>query len=167
MKLEYGEREFHDSKFDITELINEIIRNSKVVLEEQNIKVDFKAKAPVYVFADNFYIEQVVRNYFTNAIKNNKSINGKKKIKISIKNAKDDDKIRISVFNTGDSISEENLNRIWTRFYKVDKSRNRKDGGTGIGLSLVKAIMTQHHQNYGANNVKDGVEFWFELEKSK
>ena len=163
MKLEYGEREFHDSNFDITELINEIIRNSKVVLEEQNIKVDFKAKAPVYVFADNFYIEQVVRNYFTNAIKNNKSINGKKKIKISIKNAKDDDKIKISVFNTGENISEENLNRIWTRFYKVDKSRNRKDGGTGIGLALVKAIMNQYGTDFGVTNKKDGVEFYFEV----
>ena len=163
MKLEYGEREFHDSNFDITELINEIIRNSKVVLEEQNIKVDFKTKTPVYVFADNFYIEQVVRNYFTNAIKNNKPINGNKKIKISIKNVKDDDKIKISVFNTGENISEENLNRIWTRFYKVDKSRNRKDGGTGIGLALVKAIMNQYGTDFGVTNKKDGVEFYFEV----
>lgn len=167
MKLEYGEREFHDTDFDIVELINEIIRNSKVVLEEQEIKVEFKEKEPIYVFADDFYIEQVIRNYFTNAIKNIKKVNGKKKIKISIRKARDKDKIRIGVFNTGTNISEENLNRIWTRFYKVDQSRNRQDGGTGIGLALVKAIMNQYGTDFGVQNKKSGVEFYFEINHAK
>lgn len=163
MKLEYGEREFHDKKFDIVELIYEIIRNSKVVLEEQNIKVEFKEKEPVYVLADDFYIEQVIRNYFTNAIKNIKKVSGQKKIKISLKKAKEKNKIKVCVFNTGESISEENLARIWTRFYKVDKSRNRESGGTGIGLALVKAIMNQYGSDFGVSNKKDGVEFYFEV----
>lgn len=167
MKLEYGEREFNDAKFDIVELVNEIIRNSKVVLEEQNIKVDFKSNKPVYVYADDFYIEQVIRNYFTNAIKNVKKVSGHKKIKISIKDAKENDKIRVCVFNSGENISEENLNRIWTRFYKVDKSRNRQNGGTGIGLALVKAIMNQYGTDYGVYNKKDGVEFYFEIKSAK
>ena len=163
MKLEYGEREFHDNKFDIVELINEIIRNSNVMLKEQNIKVEFKSKEPIYVFADDFYIEQVVRNYFTNAIKNVKSVDGKKKIKINIRKNKNSDKAKISVFNSGEHISEENLSRIWTRFYKVDKSRNRKDGGTGIGLALVKAIMNQYGNDFGVQNKNGGVEFYFEI----
>ena len=162
MKLEYGEREFHDTSFDICEVINEIIRNSKVVLEEQNIKVEFKMKEPVYVYADDFYIEQIIRNYFTNAIKNIKMINGNKKIRINVRKTKNET-IRVSVFNTGENISEENLTRIWTRFYKVDKSRNRQDGGTGIGLALVKAIMNQYGNNFGVINKKDGVEFYFEV----
>lgn len=164
MKLEYGERKFNDSSFDIVELINEVIRNQKVILEEQNIKVEFKVKEPVLVYADEFYIEQVVRNYFTNAIKNIKKINGQKKIRISIQNF--NTKIKISIFNTGENISEENLNRIWTRFYKVDKSRNRNDGGTGIGLALVKAIMNQYGNDFGVQNKKDGVEFYFEVKKT-
>lgn len=163
MKLEYGEREFHDIKFDIVELINEIVRNSKVMLKEQDIKVDFKQKDPIYVIADDFYIEQVIRNYFTNAIKNVKKVAGQKKIKISIRNSKEKDKIRVCIFNSGDHISEENLNRIWTRFYKVDQSRNRQDGGTGIGLALVKAIMNQYGMDYGVMNKKDGVEFYCEI----
>lgn len=167
MKLEYGQREFHDTKFDITEMIQEIIRNSKVVLEEQNIKVNFSAKEPVYVLADDFYIEQVIRNYFTNAIKNNKPVNGKKKIKISFKKAKEKSHIRVCVFNTGEPISEENLARIWTRFYKIDKSRNRESGGTGIGLALVKAIMNQYGNDFGVQNRKDGVEFYFEINQGK
>lgn len=166
MKLEYEDRKFNDTKFDIVELINEVIKNSKVVLEEKNIEIEFKEKTPIYVFADDFYIEQVITNYFTNAIKNVVEINGKKKIKISIKSSKDNSKFRVSVFNTGNKIDEENLNRIWTRFYKIDESRDRSKGGTGIGLSLVKAIMTKYNCAYGVANKKDGVEFFFEIAKA-
>lgn len=163
MKLEYGEREFHDEKFDIVELIHEIIRNSKVMLEEQNIKVEFKEKEPVYVFADNFYIEQVIRNYFTNAIKNIQKVKGQKKIKILLQKQQEKETIKVAVFNSGEPISEENLSRIWTRFYKVDQSRNRNSGGTGIGLALVKAIMNQYGTDFGVQNKRDGVEFYFEV----
>ena len=166
MKLEYGEREFSDSEFDLVELIQEIIRNSKVMLEEQEIKVKFKASKPVSVFADSFYIEQVVRNYFTNAIKNIQKVNGQKRIEISMKEVKQNNTVKVSVFNTGEPISEENLARIWTRFYKVDQSRNRNSGGTGIGLALVKAIMNQYGTDFGVTNKKDGVEFYFEVKKT-
>ena len=163
MKLEYGEREFHDEEFDIAELIREIIRNSKVVLDEQKIKVNFSCKEPKLVIADIFYIEQVVRNYFTNAIKNVKELNGKKQIKISVKPSKTIGNLKVTVFNTGDNISDENLERIWKRFYKLDESRNRESGGTGIGLALVKAIMNQYGNAFGVVNKKDGVEFYFEI----
>ena len=167
MKLEYEDRKFNDTKFDIVELINEVIRNSQVVLNEQNIDVEFKEKEPIYVYADDFYIEQVISNYFTNAIKNVLEIDGKKKIKIAVKNGKELGKLRITVFNTGKNIEEENLNRIWTRFYKVDESRTRSKGGTGIGLALVRAIMTKYKSQYGVSNKKDGVEFYFEISKEK
>lgn len=167
MKLEYEERKFNDAKFDIIELINGVIKNSKVKLDEQEIEVEFKNEEPIYVYADEFYIEQVVTNYFTNAIKNVDKIDGKKKIKISIKKGKEEKKLRVTVFNTGKNIDQENLNRIWNRFYKVDSSRNRSNGGTGIGLSLVKAIMTRYNNKYGVSNKKDGVEFYFEISESK
>lgn len=167
MKLEYEDREFNNKNFDIVELINEVIRTSNVVLKENNIEVEFKAKEPVIVFADDFYIEQVVNNYFTNAIKNVEQVKNKKKIKITIKQAKDEKKYRISIFNTGKNISEENLPRIWNRFYKLDESRDRSKGGHGIGLSLVKAIMNKYNSSYGAKNKQDGVEFFFEIEKER
>lgn len=167
MKLEYGEREFHDTKFDIVEIIHEMIRNSKVMLEEQNIKVEFKEKKPIFVFADDFYMEQVLRNYFTNAMKNVKEVGGQKKIKIFMKKFPQRNTVKVSVFNSGEPISEENLARIWTRFYKVDKSRNRESGGTGIGLALVKAIMNQYGTDFGVQNKKDGVEFYFEVKLAK
>lgn len=163
MKLEYGKREFNNEKFNICELIEEVIRKSTVMLEEKNVEVKFENKNEVYVEADDFYIEQVVTNYFTNAIKHAKEQEGKKTIEINVLPNVDKDTVRISVFNTGDQIEEENLNRIWNRFYKIDESRTREDGGTGIGLSLVKAIMNNYKNEYGVINKDNGVEFYFDL----
>ena len=165
MKLEYGKREFNNENFDIVELINEVIRKCKVMLEEKNIDIVFQSDSPILVNADDFYVERVVTNYFTNAIKHTIEVNKEKKIEIKIKEK--EDKIRISVFNTGNKIAEENLNKIWGRFYKEDSSRNRTDGGTGIGLALVKAIMTNYKNDYGVINKENGVEFYFELDKGK
>ena len=169
MKLEYGKREFNNIKFDMTELIREVIRKTSVMLEGQNIKVKFEAKEPVYVYADEFYIEQVITNYVTNAIKHVEERNKDILIEIRIEK-RENGKARIYVYNTGTPISEENQNRIWNRFYKIDTSRNREKGGTGIGLSLVKAIMNNYKNAYGVYNRDNGVEFYFDLdyiEKSK
>lgn len=164
MKLEYGKREFNNEKFDICELIQEVVRKSRVMLEENNIQVNFDNKSSVYVYADSFYIEQVMTNYFTNAIKHVKEIEGKKTIEITTNADIEKNIVRISVFNTGDNIKEEDLNRIWNRFYKIDASRNREDGGTGIGLALVKAIMNNYKKDYGVINKENGVEFYFDLD---
>jgi len=164
MKLEYGKREFNNDKFDICELIKEVVRKSSVMLNENNIEVEYDKESQVFVNADPFYIEQVITNYLTNAIKNAKEINNKKVIKIQVKSNIEKNTVRVSVFNTGENIEEEKLNRIWNRFYKIDESRNREDGGTGIGLSLVKAIMNNYKKDYGVVNKENGVEFYFELE---
>ena len=164
MKLEYGKREFNNTTFDIVELEKEVLRKSKVMLEENDIQVEFEEKKEISVIADDFYIEQVISNYLTNAIKNAKAIEDKKVIKISNHINLENNKVRIQVFNTGENISEQSLNRIWNRFYKADESRNRADGGIGIGLSFVKAIMNNYNNEYGVNNLEDGVEFYFELD---
>lgn len=164
MKLEYGKREFNNKEFDVCELIKEVIRKSKVMLEEKEITVQFDEDASVMVLADDFYIEQVITNYFTNAIKHVKGENGQKLIKINITPYIENNIVRISVFNTGENIKEEDLTRIWNRFYKADESRNREDGGTGIGLSLVKAVMNNYKKQYGVINKENGVEFYFDLE---
>ena len=165
MKLEYGKREFNNEKFDICELIREVIRKCDVMLKEKKIKeVRFNVDKAVNVYADEFYIEQAFTNYFTNAIKHTKEVNGERYIEIKLKGNVEKHNVRVSVFNTGDTLSDENLERIWGRFYKVDESRNRADGGSGIGLALVKAIMNNYHSKYGAINKENGIEFYFDIQ---
>ena len=164
MKLEYGKREFNDTTFNIVEVEKEVIRKSQMMLDEKQVEIKLETPDEINVIADDFYIEQVVTNYFTNAIKHVEEINGKKLIKIENIVDVEKNKVRVKVFNTGEQIAEEHINRIWNRFYKVDASRNRKEGGTGIGLAFVKAIMSNYGNSYGVVNKEDGVEFYFELE---
>ena len=166
MKLEYGERKFNDKRFNINELISEVIRKSDLMLKEKDIVVKFEYKKPIYVNADEFYIDQVVTNYLTNAIKHVKEVKGNKEIIVTTKITKQG-KVRVEVYNTGDKLDIEQIERVWKRFYKADESRNRKDGGTGIGLAIVKAIMNNYKENYGVENYKDGVKFYFELTSVK
>ena len=163
MKLEYGKREFNNHTFNIVELEKEVVRKSKVMLEEKDIKIELKDNRNIDVFADDFYIEQVLTNYITNAIKNVKEKEKVKLIRITNDIDKENNLVRIKVFNTGDNIKEEDLSRIWNRFYKVDESRNRENGGSGIGLSFVKAVMNNYSQKYGVENKDNGVEFYFDL----
>ena len=134
------------------------------MLEEKQVQVEIKIPDEINVFADDFYIEQVITNYITNAIKNVKEIDGEKRITIENIVNVEKNKVRIKVFNTGNNIKEEDMTRIWNRFYKVDESRNRQDGGTGIGLSFVKAIMNNYGNSYGVINKENGVEFYFDLD---
>ena len=164
MKLEYGKREFNNENFDIVELTKEVIRKCNVMLEENDVKVYFNYENAIIANADAFYIEQILTNYLTNAIKYSKEKDGERKIEVNIDLNNETRKIRVSVFNTGDNINENELQRIWGRFYKIDSSRNREKGGTGIGLAFVKAIMNNYKNDYGAINKPNGIEFFFELD---
>lgn len=127
MKLEYGKREFEDKEFDIVELEREVVRKSQVILEEKNINIKFTTSNDINVFADDFYIEQVISNYLTNAIKHTKEVNGERYIEIENQVNIEKNKVRVKMFNTGNTIKEEDIARIWNRFYKVDESRNREE----------------------------------------
>ena len=93
-------------------------------------------------------------------------LNGERVIEIKYSFLEDTNggRVRVSVFNTGEPIPDESLPHIWEKFYKVDKARTREYGGSGVGLSIVKAIMESMNQQYGVVNYTNGVEFWFELE---
>ena len=113
------------------------------------------------VYSDEDCIEQVINNFFTNAIKNCEEKNGEKKI--SIRTEKEKDKIRLFVYNTGNNISKEIIRKIWGRFFKEDTARTHEKGGTGIGVALVKAIMNNYNNEYGVNNFQNGVEFYCDI----
>ena len=157
-ELEFGNSNLELERFDIVSLVKTVASSVELLAKQKNINVVFNSIDPVYVWADEYRIEEVITNYLSNAVNHCKDPNV---IDISFK--KHDNKIRISVFNTGDAIGEADLNNIWDKFYKVDKARTREYGGSGIGLSIVKAIMESHNEEYGVANHSTGVEFWFEL----
>ena len=166
MKLEYGKMKFNNKEFNLVELENEIIRKASVMLDKENVEMENNTKGEITVYADDFYIDQVLTNYITNAIKYALEINGEKKVRIENQIDEKNKKVRVKIFNTYVEFTEEEKNRIWNRFYKIDESRNRDNGGNGIGLSLVKAIMNNYGNKYGVKNVAGGVEFYFELDVS-
>lgn len=166
MKLEQEDRKFKDVEFDLNELINEELRRQTKIIKENKIEIDFDDTKKVKVCADQEYIEKVINNYLTNAIKNCKVKDKEKKIVIRTEKTKNN-KIRLYVYNTGKKIDESVMDKIWDRFYKEDSSRNRDDGGTGIGLAIVKAIMNKYQNEYGVKNYKNGVEFYCDINRKQ
>jgi signal transduction histidine kinase len=158
-QLEFGNEKVEMVRFDITELIRGVIASSSLLAQQSGIEIIFEEEKPTYVWGDEFKIEEVVTNFLSNALH---YAEGEKKIRIFY--AFHDNLLRVSVFNTGKPIPEEDIDKIWIKFYKVDKARTREYGGSGIGLSIVKAIMDSLHRECGVINHSDGVEFWMELE---
>lgn len=158
-QLESGNEAIAMERFDIVALIRNYIQSSEILTKQKDISVRMENYPPIYVWADEFKTEEVFMNYFTNAI--NYALY-EKIIDVRIQIEKN--KVRVSVFNTGNPIPEESLAHLWEKFYKVDKARTREYGGSGIGLSIVKAIMESMNQGYGVRNYDNGVEFWYELE---
>lgn len=158
--LEEGRDEVKMERFDIVSLIKGILQSMDIMIQQKEAKVSFEAEEPVYVWADEFRIEEVVTNYTSNALNH---LDGDREIEICV--CPDGDRVRITVFNTGNPIPEADIPNVWKKFYKVDKARTREYGGSGIGLSIVKAIMESHNQEYGVRNYDNGVEFWFTLDR--
>jgi signal transduction histidine kinase len=157
-QLEFGDEEIQFERFDLTELAAGVLESMELFAEQTKAKVQFLTTEPVYVWADEYKVEQVVRNYVGNAFHH---VSGDMVIEVKIE--VQGDVARMTVFNTGNAIPEEDLGHIWEKFYKVDKAHTREYGGNGIGLSIVKAVMESLHQKYGVENYDNGVAFWFEL----
>ena len=162
-QLESGNDVITMERFDITALINNFIVSADILVSQNGVHLRVDDSAPIYVWADEFKTEEIVRNFFSNAINH---VNGEKIIEIKYRliEGENNSKVRISIFNTGEPIPEESLPHIWEKFYKVDKARTREYGGSGVGLSIVKAIMESMNQKYGVTNYENGVEFWFTLD---
>ena len=146
-------------RFDLTKLVRTVVHSAELLADQKGAKILFEETESHYVWADEFKTEEVVTNFVSNAINH---VDFDKVIEIKMK--KENGKVHTSVFNTGVPIPEADIDKIWIKFYKVDKARTREYGGSGIGLSIVKAIMDSMHQKFGVKNYDNGVEFWFELE---
>ncbi|MCR5099097.1 MAG: HAMP domain-containing histidine kinase [Lachnospiraceae bacterium] len=159
-QLEYGESNITMGKVHLNELMASVVSANEILASQNNVAVKLKDMPEIFVLADEFFTEQVFTNYLTNAIHYAKN----EKI-VSIKVIDQDKDVRVCVFNTGDPIPEEAIEHIWEKFYKVDAARTREYGGSGIGLSVVKAVMDSYKKECGVTNFDNGVEFWFELDK--
>ncbi len=158
-QLEFGNEIINMERFDITALVKNYIASSEILLKQKNISVRMEDYEEIYVWGDEFRVEEVFMNYFTNAMNHA----GNDRI-IDVKIRREEERVRVSVFNTGEPIPEDSIEHIWEKFYKVDKARTREYGGSGIGLSIVKVIMESMNQKYGVTNYSNGVEFWFTLD---
>lgn len=157
-EMEFGQETVQMERFNVAELIEGLAQSCSLLIEQKEGKLRMQVENPLYVWSDELKIEEVLTNYISNACNH---LDGERIIEI--KAEQKDDKVRISVFNTGKQIPEEDMDRIWEKFYKVDKAHTREYGGSGIGLSIVKAVMESVNGTYGVKNYNNGVEFWIEL----
>ena len=158
-QIEFGNNQLSMQRFDVCQMIQNKINSSQILFKKKNTTVIFEEEAPVYVWADELMIEEVFSNYLSNAL-NHVYENGT----IRIWFERMDSNLRIHVYNDGKCIPEEELNKLWIKFYKVDKARTREYGGNGIGLSIVAATMKAHGKDFGVANKENGVDFYFDLD---
>lgn len=159
-RLELGAEQTYSEDIDLHELCAEAVRKTAVLCESRGLTVEYDDTC-ITVRTDGDLLDQVLMNYLSNAIRY--TVDGGK-IKISAKQT--GDCVRLTVFNEGDGLPEEELPKIWEKFYRTDRARTREAGGTGIGLSLVRAIADTLHGSCGVENVEGGIVFWFELSAS-
>lgn len=158
-QIEFGKNEINIERFDIVSLIQSVLDSADILFKQKGVLLHFEQEEPVFVWSDKYLIEEVLTNYVSNALNH---VAGA--MIIEVKLIRREATVRVAVFNTGDNIPEEELDKIWIKFYKVDKARTREYGGSGIGLSIVKAVMSSLNQEFGVINHETGVEFWFELD---
>jgi signal transduction histidine kinase len=159
-QLESGVFKLRKIEFDIVELIKFTTRKYENIASEKDVAIRLRLMESFILYGDYNRIEQVLTNFITNALRH---VNEKGTVEVRM--IDEEEMISIEVENTGSHISEEELEKIWDKFYKTDKSRNRKLGGTGIGLSIVKNILTLHGFSFGVNNTEGGVKFYFKVPK--
>lgn len=161
-KLQSGARVPELREFSLTDMLKETMQRYEKLTKQNGYIIDLIAEKNAYVIADDTMILQVLYNLINNAI----NYTGGDK-RISVRQDIVGDVVRITVSDTGEGISEEDISRIWDRYYKVDKVHRRATVGTGLGLSIVKEALELHHATYGVTSIKDkGTSFWFELKTS-
>jgi len=159
-QIESGYFTLEKSPFDYSAHVDDILTKLEPMIKEKRLEIQVNKQPDVWVNADLIRSEQVLVNYLSNALNH---VDEKGLIKLNV--AEREGKVRTTVFNSGQPIPEDALDKIFISFYKVDKARTRSYGGTGLGLSVVRAIQELDGNQYGVQNLPGGVEFWFELDK--
>ena len=158
-KLQENKIELHIQDFDLTQLIQTVLYRYEKFMTQDGFDIQFQPAESVRVNADPDRLGQVLYNFINNAI--NYSLDDKR---IVIRQCVNGNRVRVEVEDHGEGISEDKLNYIWDRYYKVDKTHKRSSAGSGIGLAIVREILELHHAQYGVRSeVGQGSVFWFEL----
>lgn len=157
MKMENPEDFLEYSSFNLKMLVEHLNKKVEHLMGEKHLHIHLDLD-DVYVEADSDQIMTVVMNLYSNAIRYTSSDEA---IYITIERY--DKTARFEIENTGIFIPENELDLIWEPFYRLEKSRNRDSGGTGLGLLIVSKILELHQSNYGVINTERGVKFYFEL----
>jgi two-component system phosphate regulon sensor histidine kinase PhoR len=163
-QIEIGDIKMHFEYFDIIKLTREIIDQLEERAEKKEVRISIEStQKKILVYADYQRIHQVLNNLLINAIKYNKEGGA---VKVSFEQS--EDFVLIKVADTGEGIAEEHRNRIFERFYRVEKSRSRRGGGTGLGLAIVKHILEGHNTSVDVSSkVGHGTIFSFKLARGE
>lgn len=162
-KIESGELDILKGVFDFSEVVKNMTNNFKSIYENESCKIKLECQDEIYANADRTKIEQVLYNLIGNAI--NHSGNDNKEIKIKVTTTLK--RVKVQVIDNGEGITKEDLVHIWDRYYKASNSFKRSSSGSGLGLSIVKNILTKHESDFGVySTVGKGSIFWFDLEKA-
>ncbi|MCY6957432.1 HAMP domain-containing sensor histidine kinase [Clostridium brassicae] len=161
-KLEFGKIGLNIETFYLDYLIEKILNKHIDLIEQKNIILEIDILKNLLVFGDEFRIEGVITNFLTNAI----SYTSENHI-IKITTYRFSNEIMVEFENEGEHIANEELSRIWEKFYRIEKSRDKKLGGTGLGLAICKNILSLHKSNFGVENTQTGVKFFFTLNISE
>lgn len=160
-KYESGTYRMETSFFQIDETVERVAAKLSGDMETKHLHLRLDL-FPAEVEGNPARIEQVVVNFLTNAIRY--TPHGRQ---ISVTLTEEADTVRLGIENKGAHIPEQQLEKIWDRFYRIEHSRSRDTGGTGLGLAISRQILELHDVPYSARNTADGVLFEFELNKSK
>lgn len=161
-KYEQGAYPLHSERFNVHEFAGNMLNSMKVLFEDKGITAKNDIDPSLTGWGDITKLEMVLSNYLGNAISHVKD-----PYCIRVSSEQLGDIIRVYVFNSGDAIAEEDMDKIWNSFYRADKSHNRSENRYGLGLSIVRAIQNMHQMKYGVENVEGGVRFWFDISEEK
>jgi two-component system phosphate regulon sensor histidine kinase PhoR len=165
-KLESGDLTLYKEEFDLIEIVQNVFDLLEMKAAKKDITLTFDSfyPEPVWVFADKEKIQQLLTNLIVNSIKYGKK-DGATVISLEELNK---EKLLVKVSDNGIGIARENIKRLFERFYRVDKSGSRKEGGSGLGLSIVKHIIEAHKEKITVNSqLGEGSEFSFTLKKAE
>lgn len=158
-QLRSGVKPLNKETFNLTAVISDVLERFKKMLPDDDLTLEFSPEKDVYVYGDEMQLTRVVYNLISNAI----TYSGKHKV-VKVMQEESGGTVKISIADNGNGIKQEDLKYIWDRYYRGDKTHSRPTVGSGLGLSIVKTVLTMHDSVFGAESEEGkGATFYFSL----